>query len=600
MAIKNAKADFITENLREHEGNPKKFWQSIHQVIPGKKSKFKECINLKDQNDKSFQNNEEAANYMNDFFTNIGPSLAKKFDKPWVYTGLDYMSELHEIETNTDELLQYIRAINITKSSAIDYLSSRILKDAFTCLIDQFTHLVNASLSQGTFPSDWKNAIVIPLPKEGDLSRPNNYRPISLLPLPGKIIEKVVHKRLLDYLESNHILVQNQGGFRRNNSTINSVAIFTHEVYSAINNKEIAMATYIDFQKAFDTVDHKILVNKLEIIGVRDHTLRWLSDYLTNRKQCTQVNGCYSKSNFITCGVPQGSILGPLLFLIYVNDIVHESRHTAIYLYADDTVLLSKSKSIANARTDMQNDLNSIMLWCERNKLSLNVKKTKNMLFGTRHRLKNTRCGKISINNTDLEIVNQYKYLGIILDSHLSYAKHLNNVVRMVSHKINLLGRVRQYLNYNASILVYKTMILPYFDYGDILFMNTNQALLSKLQKLQNRALKICLQPNAFVTLEYLHRETKVALLYKRREAHLLNYMYKKRDVPALLDTKPIHTRARDGPLFKVAKPNCEKFKQSVLYNGAVSWNTLPPVTRNIDSYITFRNTQKNVILVID
>ena len=133
--------------------------------------------------------------------------------------------------------------------------------------------------------------------------------------LPGKIIEKVVHKRLLDTLESNHILVHNQGGFRRNNSTINLVATFTHEVYSAINNKEIAMATYIDFQKAFDTVDHEILVNKLETTGVRDHNLGWLSDYLTNRKQCTQVNGCYSKSNFITCGVPQGSILGPLIYI---------------------------------------------------------------------------------------------------------------------------------------------------------------------------------------------------------------------------------------------------------------------------------------------
>ena len=182
------------------------------------------------------------------------------------------MSELHEIETNTDEWLQYIGAMNITKSSAIDNLSSRILKVDFTCLIDQFTHLLNASLSQGTFPSEWKNAIVIPVPKEGDLSKQNNHRPISLLPLPGKIIEKVVHKRLLDYIESNHNLVHNQGGFRRNNSMINSVATFTHEVYSAINSKEIAMARCIDFQKAFDTVDHEILVNKVEIIGVRDLT----------------------------------------------------------------------------------------------------------------------------------------------------------------------------------------------------------------------------------------------------------------------------------------------------------------------------------------
>ena len=395
----------------------------------------------------------------------------------------------------------------------------------------------------------------------------------------------------------NNILNKKQGGFRKNNSTINSVSEFSHEIYEAINQKNISLATFIDFSKAFDTVNHQILLEKLNICGIKNKNKNWIQNYLSNRKQSTVVNGSTSDLLNVTCGVPQGSILGPLLFLIYINDLSHMVNNTSMYLYADDTVLLSNNPCINTCTENMQRDLIIIAKWCQSNKLSLNIKKTKCMLFGSRVRLKRTRQPKLYINNTLVDFVHQYKYLGVILDSHLTFNKHLNNIIKITAHKINLLAKIRQYLTEFASITIYKTMILPYFDYGDILFINSSKKQLNKLDHLQKRAIKICLKMGQNIPEEMLLRDAKVAKLDNRREAHLLNYMYKKKDCIELLDIKKINTRARAAPLFKTIIPKCEKYKHSVFYHGAIKWNSLPVKIRNISTYNSFKLLQKKNML---
>ena len=269
-----------------------------------------------------------------------------------------------------------------------------------------------------------------------------------------------------------------------------------------------------------------------------------------------------------------------------------------MYLYADDTVSLSNDNDIENSKINMQRDLIELATWCRSNKLSLNIKKTKCMLFGSRERLKHTRCPRLYINNVCLDIVHQYKYLGVILDSHLTFYKHLNNIIKITAYKINLLAKMRQYLTEFASLTIYKTMILPYFDYGDILFSNSTKKLLDKLDRLQIRALKLCLRLDGNAPDNVLLNSAGIAKLNIRREAHLLNYMYKKKECIELLDIKNVNTRARTAPLFKTIIPGCEKYKHSVLYKGTISWNSLPAIIRNIDSYDSFKTVQKRNMLL--
>ena len=298
--------------------------------------------------------------------------LSSLFDCEFTYNNQKYYSSeqaLHHIRADENNQPELAADILKTKSS--------ILKDALITLISEFKFILNLSFAQGNFPDKWKLAQITPLPKEGDPTVCNNYRPISLLPLPGKIAERIVHTRLITYFETNSFLNKNQGGFRKNNSTINSISEFTHEIFTAINDSNTSLATFIDFSKAFDTVNHFILIEKLKKYGIVNSNLAWLQNYLLNRKQCTTVNGTTSDLLNISCGVPQGSILGPILFSIYINDLSHVVTNTSMYLYADDTVLLSSDKNILSARTKMQLDLIEIATWCWRNKLSLNIKKKK-------------------------------------------------------------------------------------------------------------------------------------------------------------------------------------------------------------------------------
>ena len=424
--------------------------------------------------------------------------------------------------------MKLLREIDITTSSAIEYLSSKTLKDAFICLIDQLRFLLNLSFNTGIFPDEWKMAQIKPLPRDGDLTQCNNYRPTSLLPLPGKIAEKIAHARLSTCFETNIFLNKKQGGFRKNNSTINSVSEFSHEIYSAINTRDVSLATFIDFFKAFDTVNHKILINKLKVYGIKNNNFSWLEDYLFNRNRCTIVNGISSDYEPMICGVPQGSILGPLSFLIYINNMLNVIANTSMYQYADDTVLLSTGNNIEGCKNEMQRDLIHIVQWCNCNKLSLNFKKTKCMLFGSRVKLKNSSCSNLKVNDTYIDFVHQYKYLGVILDPHLTFNKHLNNIIRITAHKINLLAKVRQFLTNKACKNIFKTMILPYFDYGDILYINSSKRLSDKLDRLQRRALRICLKAGVDMPENILLKSTNTALFEKRRYAHPLNYMYKK------------------------------------------------------------------------
>ena len=590
--ITKARADFIKTKLDLYKGDSQKFWKTIQEVIGNGSSGKKEKINLYD-NDGKIVNDEDTAGYINEFFTSIGPNLAKDFKDRWSYDGKVCNHLMPNMSVEEQEVVKLVNNLSTHKSSSVKNVSSRVLKDAFQALSDKVTYMFNVALSTGNFPRLWKRAKVVPLPKEGDRRDVNNLRPVSLLPLPGKLLEKVIHTRISQHLGQYNLLSENQGGFREKNSTINIIANMTDNIFSAINRKQLTIATFIDFKKAFDTVDNEILLKKLQLIGIKGLPLKILDSYMTDRQQQTLANGLLSKPQQLKCGVPQGSILGPLLFLVYINDLDQLKLHAKISLYADDTVLYISGASPQDLIQKLQEDLNKVENWCKRNRLTINAKKTKVVILGTSKQMCKYKPRPLILNNEPLQYVDSYKYLGVTLDNHLTYNTHLNNTIKITAYKLHQLGMIRRYITEGAALQIYKTMVLPYLDYGDIFIIGANKSKLAKMQRLQNRGLKMCLSAGYRTSTNEIHHRVKLPLLEDRRTTHLRNFMFRRSRIPKYLDISRRPTRQRDAPTCKIEKSSNVTYGRSVLHKGAVEWNSLEVNVRNIDSYVQFKKEQK-------
>ena len=520
-------------------------------------------------------------------------NLAKDYNDPWSFHGVEVEDNCPVFVTDYEQVLRLCKDIKITKSSGFKDIATRVFKDAFRVIVPQLVYLFNLSFNSGVFPVSWKGATIVPLHKGGDKTEVSNYRPVSLLPLPGKMIERIVHCRMTTFLDNHNVITEYQGGFRKGFSTAKSIADLTDNLFASMNRGDTSLAVFVDLRKAFDTVDHNILQRKLQCYGIRGRNLSWCKSYLVNREQRTLANGKTSKSNEIVCGVPQGSVLGPLFFILYVNDVQAVIKDANIQLYADDTVIYASGDYDQNVAAVLQPALLKFGKWCRENKLSLNAAKTKQMVFGTRQMVKSAKNAILSISDTPLQIVPTYKYLGITLDSTLSFNYHVKTVANMVSYKAVLLGKMRKFLNEEVSLKIYKNMIVPYFDYGDVIYGGVNQEGLEKLQRLQNKCLKICKGFHNRYGTKDLHTVTKMPMLCKRRAAHVNNFMFCRLGDPARVDNRSIGTRAHDAPLFIVKKPNLEAYKRSVEYAGAIQWNMLPPDIRNINRVNLFKERQK-------
>ena len=300
--IRQAKANFVQQEIVEEANSAKKNWEKINYIMPN--STKSKCLNLVDQITKQPISDGETADFINDFFADIGPKLAEKIDMndPINRPNMTYKSLMNEMHATEVEVLNAVKEIDIYKSSSIDNLSSQILKDAFTVLIPQVTYMYNCSFESNKFPDLWKMAKVIPLQKTGNRSDVNNLRPVSLLPLPGKIAERLAHTQIIQFLEENSLLNENQGGFRKNKSTIASASELTNDIGLGLNEGKYTVACFVDLRKAFYTVNHEVLINKLYEFGLHETTILWLKNYLENRSQLCIANNKQSSPRDMTCG----------------------------------------------------------------------------------------------------------------------------------------------------------------------------------------------------------------------------------------------------------------------------------------------------------
>ncbi|CAB3246778.1 unnamed protein product [Arctia plantaginis] len=368
-------------------------------------------------------------------------------------------------------------------------------------------------MTTGTFPSVFKRALVHPIYKSGDRDSVSNYRPISVLSTLSKIIEKILNNRLLNYLNSNKIIVDNQYGFRQNKKTEDAVLELTSSVAKNINNKLKTIGIFLDLSKAFDTVSIPLLLMKLELIGIRGLPLNIFKSYLTNRTQSVTIGGYTSGLEHLNCGVPQGSVLGPTLFLIYINDLCKLSPSNAkIITYADDTVLLIHGKSWDDARSFAVSALQTIMNWLANNLLTLNLEKTKFITFSPRiasqppssfslsARLCSTtqNCNCIAIKRTDF-----IKYLGVYVDSMLTWKEQIRSLVPRVRKLIFVFKHLRTAANLQTLKMVYFALAHSMLTYCVTAWGGSVKSLMLPLERSQRAVLKVMTRkPILFPTKE--------------------------------------------------------------------------------------------------
>ena len=490
--LRLAKQTYFSNILEKERNNMRNTWKILNSII--RPNNHKKCSEKFVSGNETYTCPNEIASKFNQYFANLGPTLASTIH----HTGKNFSSYLQNSSnetcffkpTNEHEILKIIKKLGSRKSAGRDNIKADLIKCVANEIVKPLAIIFNMSLSNGIVPDELKIAKVVPIYKKENPEIFGNYRPVSVLPCISKILERIVYNRSYDFLSKNELLYKKQYGFRTNHSTYMAVVDFINDVSKAIDDGMNTVGIFMDLSKAFDTIDHNILLAKLYHYGFRGVSQKWFENYLTCRKQFVSYNSGKSGNEDIKCGVPQGSILGPLLFILYMNDICYTSKLLKTILFADDTTCFYSHKNVKTCET-VNSELKEVCNWFKANKLSLNAKKTNLMFLGTRFQSKNIDDRfDIYLDGCKLSRVEEAKFLGITIDENLSWKKQIDNVCKLCARNSGVLNKVKRFLPEQALYKLYCSLILPYLNYGLLLWENANKTYLNKVNKLQKRALR--------------------------------------------------------------------------------------------------------------
>ena len=382
------------------------------------------------------------------------------------------------------DVKNYIFNLNQNKSTKSNCSPIKYIKLSSHIISPIITKIFNKCINEGTFPDSLKEAEIIPLYKKGDKTVTSNYRPISLLSPFSKLFERHIYNQITNFLDKHNILHPFQYGFRKNKSTELALTQISEELSTQIQDGNITCSVFLDLAKAFDTVDHHILKSKLNQYGIRGLPAKLIGDYLNDRFQSTVINNIKSEPERIVCGVPQGSVLGPLLFLIYINDLPNACS-LDVRLFADDACLLQSHNNIVQLQSIVNNQLIKVNNWLKINKLSINYSKSNYIIF-TKQRIQKTL--NINMEGNELERVRETKYLGVILDEKLNWKSHLEHIKSKISRGSYILSKLRHYVNIKTSITIYFSLIYPYLNYCITTWGATSNSNLLPIVRLQKNS----------------------------------------------------------------------------------------------------------------
>ena len=593
---------------------PSAFWDVLKKITKGPSNKN---ISLKfDENDLSEP--KEVAECFNDYFINSINDLVNEINVNEVSTSLstskcddnNSVEEEYDLPIITqDFIVKMISELSCKKATGHDDLSVKLLKLVINVptVLNSLVHIMNMSLNEGLYPTDWKTARIQPIPKSGEKQCVQNYRPIAILPVISKIIEKAVTSSFLKYLIQHNILSPNQFGFRPNHSCEIALLCMVDEWSKQVDNGNLNGVAFIDLRRAFDTVDHSILLDKLKMYGCSHHSIKWFASYLRNRKQFVSIGKEKSSTKIVNIGVPQGSILAPLLFSLFINDLPNNIPSASIHMYADDTTISVSGKTKPEVEANLTQALNETSSWISKNKLILNSDKTKVMLLGSKQKLRSIPNQQLStsIHGRVLECVDEFKCLGVKIDNCLDFKKHVEYISNTIKQKLGIIRRNKHYFNEQQLSKLYWGYIIPHVLYCSNVWCGRSEGNYDTLNRLHKRAAYMISNHSWETRSEVVFNELNWPLLNQiiHRASCCMMFKCVNKLTPAILherfsfvdDVSTRTTRNSDKLLLRPPTSRTAFYQKSFIYAGSVNWNQLPEHVRFLKSLHSFKYFLQNM-----
>jgi len=597
MLIQSAKRNYFRNKFTEYKNNSDKTWKTVKTLVPQNKL-TSDCAG-------PTQNTE----HFNHFFSKIGKltyeqttasTLQRNTDRAMFTTNF-FRPQPVDVET----IILVIKHLRETNAVGADGIALRFIRDSLPAIAHYLTVIINTSLVTGVFPSLWKHGIVTPIFKSGDIDDVNNYRPITILPILSKVLEKIVANQLTSFLEANNLLSKTQHGFRNKLSTETALLQITDEIYNNIDNNQVNLLTLCDLSKAFDSVNHEILLNKLVIHKIDTF---WFKSYLDARTQSVRIKDCMSSKQEVPFGVPQGSILGPILFTIFINDLSTIAHNCLLVQYADDSQFLH-SDSVNNLNTlirNTQHTLTQAKLYFDTNGLKLNPHKTQCIFIGSRQNIaKIPNDTTIEFEGCSIKPNTSVNNLGVHLDKYMTFEQHVDKIHRKVMGTLVYLNHIKNQITTETRIMVVQTLVLSIINYCSNIWGSTNKTQMQKVQKLQNFAARVALgniskldhiSPH-IQKLNWLKVQPKCSydtcvFIYKLIHGNYPQWLMPLQTVGT---TSGVVTRQVNSLYVKRSRTDTGARQMEI--RGPKLWNMLPDNIRVINSFCNFKTKLKEHLL---
>lgn len=583
--IKCAKNKSVIDSIQSAR-NQKELWTVIKSMVL-QKTEVCRIQEIEFASGKSV-NDADAANKLNKYFIESVNEINESIPyKQYESNVLAATSEFKFKEITLNELKNIVIQMNNKKDC--NAFSVSMLLDSWIVIGAVLLKIINQSIIEGVFPQDWKESMVIPVEKVKGTKKCEEHRPINMLTIYEKVLEKVVKVQLEEYMEVNGLIIKQQSGFRKKHSCETALNWLMMQWKTDVDNNDVVCACFLDFKRAFETVDRDILIDKLEKYGVKGKEKMWFESYLKNRMQRTRVNNTTSEPEETKFGVPQGAVLGTLLFLIYINDIDKVLSQSKIMMFADDTLIYVSGRNQNECTNQITNELNKLSVWLKMNKLKLNASKTKYMVIN------GVNEGGITIDGENIDSVNELKYLGVVVDNKLNLKSHINFICKKLAKKVGLFRRIRKRITPLCAVHIYNVMIKPHFEYCSSIFLTCNDDMIYRLQKLQNKAMRTILWCSRYTSkremlnaLEWMDIKQRVVycvlvFIFKIKNNLLPNYL--KENLNYVSDAQ---YNLRNKNDFRIKYASSTRAQNTLMYKGLVMFNSLGnelKVERNLNVF---------------